>query len=252
MNLLDFIPFRNEMQKAYHGLTDNANHTSEHPVFDELKVRRYSAPMSEVSAFITDKIDRWVGWNLKNEKTAIGGMMIIRAEIFSFALLGTKIDVTFGLSEETDRHGHPITTINAKAETNIDSKGDLGESRRVIRVLLGAMDFEYRKAILKDDEYLFLSLDPKGSTQALQELFDGSKNHNKSGGVRKKSTSIEFKKKSSEKQTIELKPATKTNGKNLNTVSSEATNGSAASKDNGTTPSPSSKPKVTVIKLKKS
>ncbi len=251
MDLFDFIPFKHEMQKAYHGLTDNTNHTSEHPVFDELKVRRYTKPLSEIAAFITDKIDRWVGWNLKNEKTAVGGMMIIRADVFSFALLGTKIDVTFGLSEETDRNGNPITTINAKAETNIESKGDLGESRRVIRMVLGALDFEYRKSILKEDEYLFLSLDPKGSTQALQELFDGSKIRNTSGGEKKKPTSIEFKKKSA-KQTIEFKPAATSNASAINATPPETANGSAPSKDNGTTPASSSKPKVTVIKLNKS
>ncbi len=257
MDFFDFVPFRNEIAKAYHGFTDNANHTSEHPVFDELKVRRYAQPASEVAALITDKIERWVGWNLKNEKTAVGGMAVIRAEVFSFALLGMKIDVTFGLNEEKDRHGHPITTVNSKAETNIDSKGDLGESRRVIRMMLHAIDFEFRKDILREDEYLLRSLDPKGSAQALQELFNNTKIRNQAGEAKKKKASaIEFKKKPA-KQTIPLKPAasSSSNGASVKTPSSVKETDIAA----GTAPAasitpqtPSSKPKVTVIKLKKS
>ncbi|MBF0586959.1 hypothetical protein INT08_08275 [Prosthecochloris sp. N3] len=243
MDLLDFIPFRNEMQKAYYGLTGNANHTSEHPVFDELKVRRYAKPLSEISNLITEKIDHWLGWNLKNERKAVGGMMLIRAEVFSFALLGTKIDVAFGLSEEKDRNGNPITTVNAKAETNIESKGDLGESRRMIRMMLGALDFEFRKSIIREDNYLFLSLDPKGSTQALQQLFDQSKIQHTEGREKKKPATIEYRKKPS-KQTIELKP------------SSPSSNGSdskpAAASSNGSSARTSSKPKVSVIKLNKS
>ncbi|HED30328.1 MAG TPA: hypothetical protein ENN50_01280 [Prosthecochloris aestuarii] len=245
MDLFDLIPFSKEMQKAYHGLTGNTNHTSEHPLFDELRVRRYAKPLSEISAFITEKIDNWLGWNLKNERTAVGGMVLIRAEVSSFALLGTKIDVSFGLSEEKDRNGNPITTVNAKAETHIDSKGDLGESRRMIRMMLGGIDFEFRKSIIREDNYLFLSLDPKGATQALQELFDNSRLQNDSGNEKKKPASIEFRKKPA-KQTIEFKPAAqKANSGSQQPLSEPASNGSAP------TPS-SSKPKVTVIKLNKS
>ncbi|MCE1275007.1 MAG: hypothetical protein LWW75_10890, partial [Chlorobiales bacterium] len=77
MDLFDFIPFRNEMAKVYHGLTDNATHTSENPVFDELRVRRYECPIDTIADFITEKIENWVGWNLKNQKTAVGGMKTI-------------------------------------------------------------------------------------------------------------------------------------------------------------------------------
>ncbi len=254
MDIFDFVPFRNEVAKAYHGFTDNANHTSEHPVFDELKVRRYAKPLDEVASLITDKVTHWIGWNLKHKKTAVGGMTIIRAEVFSFALLGMKIDVTFGLAEETGRDGQPITTVNSKAETNIDARGDLGESRRVIRMMLHALDFEFRKSILREDEYLLRSLDPKGSAQALQELFDNTRIKNETGETKKKKAStIEFKKKPS-KQTIPLKPAasSSSNGHSLKTRSSEKKETTDA-KDSSAGKKPStSKPKVTVIKLKKS
>ena len=244
MDLLDFVPFRNELNKAYHGLTDNANQTSENPVFDELKVRRFAKPLKEAADFIASKIEHWVGWNLKSRKTSVGGMTMIRAEVFSFALLGTKIMVTFGLSEEMDRNGLPITTINSKAETEIESRGDLGESRRVIRMVLSALDFEFRKAPVKDDEYLFRSLDPKGQTQALQELFDNA-------GLQSKP--VEEKKKPA-KQAIPFKPAAKSNGASLKAASSEKNEtpaNPAASGNNSVSEKKPSKAKVKVIKLKK-
>ena len=37
MDLIDLIPFRTEFNKACQGLTTNATHTSENPVFNELK-----------------------------------------------------------------------------------------------------------------------------------------------------------------------------------------------------------------------
>ncbi len=244
MDLLDFIPFKNEFNKAYHGLTDNANHTSENPVFDALKVRRFAASQNEVSNFITEKIEHWVGWDLKSKKTSVGGMIMIRSEVSSFVLLGTKITITFGLSEETDRNGCPITTINSKAETNIESRGDLGESRRVIRMGLSALDFEFRKQHIKDDEYLFRSLDPKGQNQALQELFDNA---------RLKTKPSEEKRKPS-KQTIPFRPSVKTNGTSQNTSASEKseTSASMTSSENGTRDQEkTARSKVKVIKLRK-
>jgi len=234
MDLLDFIPFRKEMEKAYHGLTDNANHTSEHPVFDELKVRRYALPMSEIADFISHKADLWIGWDLKSEKTAIGGMTVIQANVYSFALLGTRIEATFGLSEEKDRNGNPITTLNAKASTNIESRGDLGESRRVIRMMIAAVDFEFRKSMLKEDDYFLLSLDPKGSANSLQEIFDNSKLKSKPTTSRKKAQPIAFTSSGSPKQA-----ASGTNG--TATPAPVTSNGSSSS----------SKRKVTVIKLNK-
>ncbi|MBL6957164.1 MAG: hypothetical protein ISR54_10190 [Chlorobium phaeobacteroides] len=244
MDLLDFIPFKNEFNKAYHGLTDNANHTSENPVFDALKVRRFAASQNEVSNFITEKIEHWVGWDLKSKKTSVGGMMMIRSEVSSFLLLGTKITVTFGLSEETDRNGYPITTINSKAETNIESRGDLGESRRVIRMGLSALDFEFRKQHVKDDEYLFRSLDPKGQNQALQELFDNA---------RLKTKPSEEKRKPS-KQAIPFRPSVKTNGTSQNTSDAENSEASDSMTASGNGTRDQEKParsKVKVIKLKK-
>jgi len=244
MDLLDFIPFKNEFNKAYHGLTDNANHTSENPVFDELKVRRFASSQNEVSNFITDKIEHWVGWDLKSKKTSVGGMMMIRSEVSSFALLGTKITVTFGLSEETDRNGYHITTINSKAETNIESRGDLGESRRVIRMVLSALDFEFRKKHIKDDEYLFRSLDPKGQTQALQELFDNASLQTKPSAEKRKPS----------KQAIPFRPSVKTNGTSQNTSASEKSETSASMTSSENETRDQEKParsKVKVIKLRK-
>jgi len=260
MDLTDFIPFKTEFTKAYHGLTGNATHTSEKPVFSELKVRRYETSAAEISEFIVEKIERWVGWGFKNEKTAVGGMTVIRAEVFSFALLGMKIDVTFGLHEEKDVNGRPITTVNAKALTNIESKGDLGESRRVIRMMLGAIDFEFHKKIINEEDYAYRSVDPKGSTAAFQHIFDESKlqNQKKPDGA-PKAKNIEFKKKSPV-QTIPLKIISKDTNedpaqKKDSATSDQLKNGStldSAAKDALESPSDSkpSRPKFTIITKK--
>ena len=253
MDLTDFIPFKTEFAKAYHGLTGNATHTSENPVFSELKVRRYELPAQEVSDFITDKIDRWVGWNFKHEKTAVGGMRVIRAEVFSFALLGMKIDVTFGLHEEKDVNGRLITTVNAKALTNIESKGDLGESRRVIRMLLGALDFEFRKKIINEEDYLYRSTDPKGATAAFQQIFDEAKlqNQKKPDGS-PKAKAIEFKKKSPV-QSIPLKMGSRNAAAEPSVQKPFEKNGSSVAStetENTASEAKPSKPKFTIITKK--
>ncbi|MEI6651974.1 MAG: hypothetical protein WCL42_05280 [Chlorobiaceae bacterium] len=205
MELIDFIPFKTEFQKACFGLTINATHTSEKPVFEELRVRRYDKSVSDISEFILNKIDHWIGWTLISEKTAVGGMNTIRAEISSFILFGLKINVTFGLLEEKDINDRPITTVNAKAETRIESRGDLGESRRAIRMMLGAMDFEFMEEQIKEYDYQYRSLDTQGTAAASQQLFnDVQLQHQPKPQGSPKSTIIEFKKKPVV-QTIQLK-----------------------------------------------
>jgi hypothetical protein len=259
MDLTDFIPFKTEFAKAYHGLTGNATHTSELPVFNELKVRRYEAAAEDISSFIIEKTDRWVGWNFKNEKTAVGGMTVIRAEVFSFALLGMKIDVSFGLHEEKDVNGRFITTVNAKALTNIESKGDLGESRRVIRMMLGALDFEFYKKIINEEDYRYRSVDPQGSTAAFQHIFDEAKlqNQKRVDGA-PKAKAIEFKKKSAV-QTIPLKmaskkPADETENRQNEPAVDENRNGSSSfsAEQHAAEPveSKTSRPKFTIITKK--
>ncbi|TNJ39383.1 hypothetical protein FGF66_04560 [Chlorobaculum thiosulfatiphilum] len=253
MDLSSFLPFRDEMVKVYHCLTNNATHTSEKPVFSELKVRRYSCPIDDVAEFINNKIEGWVGWGLKNQKTAVGGMKTIRAEVSSFALLGMKIDVTFGLVEETDINGRKITTVNGKAHTRIDSKGDLGESRRMLRMMLVALDFEFRPQIVHEDEYVHRSIDPKNSSAAFQELFNESTLEHRPSSPKAKP--IELKKPA--KQQIEFK-SSKSSGETVKTaVSSQAIpvvqNGaqsSAPDQDVEEVKKPA-KPKITVISLKK-
>ena len=208
MELIDFIPFRSEFTKAQYGLTTNATHTSENPVFNELKVRRYDKPVADISEFILRKIDHWLGWTLISEKTAVGGMTTIRAEVSSFLLFGMKINVTFGLLEEKDVNGRMITTVNAKAETHIESRGDLGESRRTIRMMLGAMDFEFRTEQINEEDYQYRSLDTKGYTAASQQIFNDAQLQHKLPEGNQKGTAIEFKKKPAI-QTIQLKPTSK-------------------------------------------
>jgi hypothetical protein len=254
MDLLDLIPFRNEMVKVYHCLTDNATHTSEKPIFSELKVRRYERQMNDIADLILDKISRWVKWTLISEKTAVGGMLVIRAEVMSFALLGMKIDATFGLLEEKDVNGRLITTVNAKAETIIESKGDLGESRRVIRMMLAALDFEFRTDVVKEDEYLFRSVDPKGSTSAFQQLFDETRLEHKKNTP--KATKIEFKK--PVKQAIPFKSAAKS-GEQAPIPAAAAqtlpveqiTSSAATAAGAGESSSKPARPKVTIITMKK-
>jgi hypothetical protein len=253
MDLFYFVPFRDEMVKVYHCLTDNATHTSENPVFNELKVRRYDCPIDDIADFILHKMEHWVGWSLKDNKTAVGGMKSIRGEVSSFALLGMKIDVSFGLVEETDVNGRKITTVNGKAHTRIDSKGDLGESRRMLRMMLSGLDFEFRPQIIHEDDYIFRSLDPKGSSAAFQQLFDETRLEHRPSNPKAKS--IEFKKPA--KQAIEFK-SSRTSGDQVQiSTSSQA----VAAEQIGSSATPSTpsgdntqkpaKPKITVISLKK-
>ncbi len=209
MDLLYLLPFKTELNKAYQGLTSNATHTSEEPVFHELKVRRYDKPLAEISEFITNKIDRWVGWNLLSEKTTVGGMVAIRADVSSFILFGMKINITFGLLEEKDIDGALMTSVNAKAETQIESRGDLGESRRAIRMMLGAMDFEFRREIINEEDYHYRSVDAKGHSAEAQQIFNEAQLQQKKKieGTPKAST-IEFKKRPPIE--IQLKPSVKT------------------------------------------
>ncbi|NTU58229.1 MAG: hypothetical protein HGB00_04830 [Chlorobiaceae bacterium] len=253
MDLFSFIPFRDEMVKVYHGLTDNATHTSDNPVFNELKIRRYDSAMEDVADVIIEKMEHWVGWSLKDQKTAVGGMKSIRGEVSSFALLGMKIDITFGLMQETDINGRPITTVNGKAHTRIDSKGDLGESRRMLRMMLSSLDFEFRPQIIHEDDYIFRSLDPKGAATAFQNLFDETRLEHRPSNPKAKS--IEFKKPG--KQAIEFKSSR--NSGDL--IQKPATPQAVAAEQNGSsapTAAPvgdaaqkTSKPKITVISLKK-
>jgi hypothetical protein len=209
MELIDFLPFRSEFNKACYGLTTNATHTSENPVFNELKVRRYDKPVADISEFVLSKVEHWLGWTLISEKTAVGGMNTIRAEVSSFILFGLKINVTFGLLEEKDINGRMITTVNAKAETRIESRGDLGESRRAIRMILGAMDFEFRTEQIAEKDYQYRSLDTKGSAAASQQIFNEAQlQQHKQPESSQKGTAIEFKKKPAI-QTILLKPTAK-------------------------------------------
>ncbi|MEI6691799.1 MAG: hypothetical protein WCL43_03660 [Chlorobium sp.] len=209
MDLFDLIPFKSEFTKAYYGVTSNATHTSEQPIFHELKVRRYDRSEAEISEFILTKIDHWVGWNLRNEKKAVGGMTSIRAEVSSFILFGMKINISFGLLEETDINGRLITSVNAKAETQIESRGDLGESRRAIRMMLGAVDFEFRNTIIKEEDYQYRSLDTKGAAAAFQQVFNEAQlQTTKQTEGTPKAKTIEFKKRPAV-QTIQLKPSIK-------------------------------------------
>jgi hypothetical protein len=254
MDLFDFLPFRDEMVKVYHCLTNNATHTSETPVFSELKVRRYACPIDDIANFIIHKAENWVGWSLKNQKTAVGGMKTIRTEVSSFALLGMKIDVTFGLMEENDINGRKITTVNGKAHTRIDSRGDLGESRRMLRMMLSALDFEFRPHILSENDYAYRSPDPKGAAAAFQQLFDETKlEHRPSTPTAK---SIELKKPA--KQAIEFKSSRKSNEPATSvaqtvqsgvpaTANGSPATSSAPAEEGAHKPS---KPKITVISLK--
>ncbi len=251
MNLFDFLPFRDEMVKVYHGLTDNATHTSENPVFSELRVRRYECSLEEVSGFIGSKIEHWVGWTLKHNKTAVGGMRSIRAEVSSFALLGMKIDVTFGLIEETDANGRQITTVNGKAHTNIDSKGDLGESRRMLRMILSSLDFEFRRQIVSEEDYALRSLAPKDSDSAFQQLFDETRLEHRPSNPKPKT--IEFKKPA--KQSVPFRasrPASEEAEPSVAAATPDLTAPETATGAEEPAAAPKiSKPKITVISLKK-
>jgi len=257
MDLTELLPFKNEFNKAFYGVTSNATHTSERPVFEELKVRRYDKPVSEVSGFILNKIDHWVGWNLRYERTAVGGMTSIRAEVSSFILFGMKIDVAFGLLEEKDVNGHLITTVNAKAETQIESRGDLGESRRAIRMMLGAMDFEFRNFMIKDEDYQYRSLDTQGAAAASQQIFNDAQlqNHQKTEGTPKAKT-IEFKKRPPA-QTIHLSTPLKSNDPSLSpapVAGNSEQNGSLNSTpevDATVDQARPSKPKIMIVTSKK-
>ncbi len=256
MDLNDFIPFKNEFNKACQGITSNATQTSDQPVFEELRVRRYRRPMSDLSGFIVDKIDRWIGWLIIREKTAAGGITTIRAEVSSIILFGLKVNVTFGLFEERDSSGLLMTTVNAKAETQIGARGDLGESRRVIRMMLGALDFNFKKNQITEEDYHHRSLDTKGASAAMQQIFNEAplEQTKKSEGMAK-ATPIEFKKKTAV-QTIQIRPSLKKEEPvptsapsyiNVRTISSESSSETVTTLEE---PRPS-KPKITIVTTKK-
>ena len=257
MDLSELIPFKNEFNKTYYGLKSNATHTSEHPLFHELKVRRYDQPIGEITEFILTKINHWIGWNLIYEKTAVGGMTAIRAEVSSFLLFGLKINITFGLLEEKDVNGRLITSVNAKAETQIESSGDLGESRRVIRMMLGALDFEFRNQILTEEAYQLRSLDAKGAAAESQQLFNEAKLQTTtvSEGA-PKAKAIEFKKRPPV-QTIQLN----TSSKSHETVPASAPLSSNTEQNGSSVSAPevdptgdqarASKPKIMIVTSKK-
>jgi len=254
MDLLDLIPFQNEFNKTCHGLTSNATHTSEKPLFNELKVRRYEKPVAEIADFISGKIDHWVGWSLKSEKTAVGGITTIRAEVTSVLLFGMIIEVTFGLFEENDINGRSITTVNAKAETRIESRGDLGESRRIIRMMLGALDFEFRNFRISNEDYHYRSVDANGPSAAFQQIFDEAqlKHQQKPEGSPKAKT-IEFKKRAPV-QTIKINKTGEKSGDENGSVVIDAVNGSTAPVSETTANSEQRtplRPKVTIITTKK-
>ncbi len=257
MDLSELIPFKNEFNKTYYGLKSNATHTSEHPVFNELKVRRFDQPIAAVSEFILSKIDHWVGWNLISEKTAVGGMTSIRAEVSSLLLLGLKINITFGLLEEKDVNGRLITSVNAKAETQIESRGDLGESRRVIRVMLGALDFEFRNQIIREEDYQYRSLDAKGAAAESQQIFNEAKlQTNKISEGTPKAKTIEFKKRPPV-QTIQLNTSSKSHEiayASAHLSANTEQNGSSISApevDTNVDQTRASKPKIMIVTSKK-
>ncbi len=256
MDLNDFIPFKNQFDKAYHGITTNATHTSENPIFDELRVRRFGRPMSEVSELIVEKIERWIGWNLINKKTTVGGMTSIRAEVSSVILFGMKIKITFGLFEEMDAGGYPITTVNAKAETHIDARGDLGESRRAIRMMLGAMDFNFRTERVSEEDYQYRSMDVKGADASCQAIFDEVKlQHQTKPENINKATAIEFKKKPAV-QAIQIRPTLKQpepvqSPSDTNNILQSMTTENSLPIDKTAEETKPSKPKITIVTTKK-
>jgi hypothetical protein len=252
----DLFPFKNELNKAYQGIISNATHTSEQPAFDELRVRRYAKPMAEIDEFIVEKIDRWIGWFALSEKTAIGGMTTIRAEVSSVILFGFKIIVTFGLFEEKARNGSLITTVNAKAETQIEARGDLGESRRVIRMMLGALDFNFNKDQITEAKYQKRSLDAKGTASAMLEMFNNAELEQTAKSVSAaKATPIEFKKRPAV-QTIQIKPSVKREDPFATPATSDNSFqnlGQQSSPATERTPEETRpvKPKITIVTIKK-
>ena len=257
MEFDDFIPFRSEYNKASYGLNTNAAHTSEKPLFEELKVRRYNKTAAEISQFILNKIDHWVGWQLISEKTAVGGINTIRAEVSSFILFGLKINLTFGLFEEKDINGLYITTVNAKAVTHIESKGDLGESRRAIRMMLGALDFDFRTEQIMDDDYQYRSMGSQEAAFAFQEMFnEAAIQHSPKPEGAPKATTSEFKKKPAI-QTIPLTITPKSEVPVIAENSSSETTGLDKSMENSTVTVNSEneakplKPKIIIVTNKK-
>uniref|UniRef100_Q3ASD3 Uncharacterized protein n=1 Tax=Chlorobium chlorochromatii (strain CaD3) TaxID=340177 RepID=Q3ASD3_CHLCH len=166
-----FFPFRSELLKASIGLATTITETSEQPIFDELKIRRYNVPADEIASFILTKLDHWFGWNMLSDRPSKNNTRLIRADVGSILLFGLKIKVTYGLYEEKDANERPITSVHAHAETSIESKGDLGESRRVIRMMLSALDFNYLTEQLHDEEYQSRSLDCAATRYILEQMF---------------------------------------------------------------------------------
>jgi len=85
--------------------------------------------------------------------------------------------------------------------------------------MLGALDFEFRKQVVKDEDYQYRSLDPKGAAAACQQIFNEArlqKNHKKIEST-PKAKAIEFKKRAPV-QTIQLLTSSKTHETSLSSA----------------------------------
>lgn len=244
----NLIPFRTGLDKACQGITTNATRTSETPAFEELRVRRFSRSIDEVALFVSEKIDHWIGWFLLQEKKK-GNGMLIRAEVSSVILFGMKISLTIGLYEEKDHSGEALTTVHAKAETQIESKGDLGESRRAIRMILGALDFNFRNHQLTDETYRECSTDSMHHAQEATKIFDQpeKEQHPKPAAIKKRAPV----------QTIQLRSSSKSEQAVVEETPRQRENDPVSNEQNATTSrqeitvSKPSKPKITIVTTKK-
>lgn len=121
-------------------LTENVARTSEDAEFDELRPRHYKARLNEVYDAILKKVDIWIGWEAANKEKSLGNMAIIKCKVPSLLLVGTTCQVDIWLNEIKRDDGAYETVMNAKCSCGNFLNVDLGESQRMITMVVFALD----------------------------------------------------------------------------------------------------------------
>ncbi|MDX2129767.1 MAG: hypothetical protein SFU91_12100 [Chloroherpetonaceae bacterium] len=128
------------LSKARLAFISNEAETSEKPEYEELKTRRYALSVKEVYEIALGFASRWVNWRVVNRGKNFGGMAQLKCDVYSVLLGGNKLELSLIFSEERTTFGGICTVVNAKSVSTAPTKGDLGENRRWIALMLYSLD----------------------------------------------------------------------------------------------------------------
>jgi len=128
------------LSKARLAFISNEAETSEKPEYEELKTRRYALSVKDVYEIALGFASRWVNWRVVNRGKNFGGMAQLKCDVYSVLLGGNKLELSLIFSEERTSFGGICTVVNAKSVSTAPTKGDLGENRRWIALMLYSLD----------------------------------------------------------------------------------------------------------------